>query len=67
MVQQKCALEWKELDAGGKEQFVQAANEINKYCGPNSMGLIENLNKRKSELNKQIRELRKIVIISDIS
>jgi hypothetical protein len=59
-------LEWKELDTGEKEQFVQAANEINKYRGPNNTRLIENLNKRKSEFNKQIRELRKIVIISDI-
>ena len=62
-IQMQCAIEWNMLNADKKEQYFQAANEINKCRGLNKTDLIENLSRRKAELNKQIRELRKIVNI----
>ena len=62
-IQQKCAAEWNALDPNEKEQYFQAADETNQYHMLNKTILIENHNKRKVELNKQIRELRKIVIM----
>ena len=62
-VQKKYTSEWNTLDADKKEPYFQAANETNKYYKVNNISIIENLSKRKSELNKQIKELRKIVSV----
>ena len=62
-IQTQCATEWNTLNADKKEQYFQADNEINKCRGLNKTDLIENLSRRKAELNKQIKELRKIVNI----
>lgn len=59
--QQKCAMEWNDLDAEKKEQYTQAADKMNECRSLNKTGLIKDLNKRKIEINKQIKELRKIV------
>lgn len=56
-VQKKCAIEWNELDLDKKEQYFQTADEINKSRSLNKMELIEDINKQKNELNKQIKEL----------
>ncbi|CAB4482643.1 hypothetical protein RhiirA5_427163 [Rhizophagus irregularis] len=58
--QQKCAMEWNDLDAEKKEQYTQAADKMNECRSLNKTGLIKDLNKRKIEINKQIKELRKI-------
>lgn len=54
-------MEWNELDLDKKEQYFQAADKINKSRSLNGTELIEDIKKRKNELNKQIKELRKIV------
>lgn len=54
-------MEWNGLDTDKKDQYFQAAGEMNKGRSLNKTDLIEDLNKRKIELNKQIKELRKIV------
>jgi|tagenome__1003787_1003787.scaffolds.fasta_scaffold20776175_2 hypothetical protein len=54
-------MEWNELDLDKKEKYIQAADKINKSRSLNETKLIEDIKKRKNELNKQIKELRKIV------
>ncbi|CAB4375335.1 unnamed protein product [Rhizophagus irregularis] len=66
-VQKKCAIEWNELDLDIKEQYFQTADEINKSRSLNKTELIEDINKRKNELNKQIKELRKIYRMIHVS
>ena len=54
-------MEWSSLDMEKKEEYFQVAEQMNKHRSLSKNGLIEDLNKRRNELNKQIKELRKIV------